>query len=104
MVTIAIVKLTKSKKAVQFIDDEGNVFMTSTKYFKTLMAGNMKYPLILLNRLPLKANKNRFKKSPLWNPSGLVDSSESIGTDSLSKTGLQDVEDNKTYNKDLVKW
>ena len=73
MVRIAVVKLTKSKKALMFIDDDGNAFMTSVNYLKSLLGDNLKLPFILLNRLPLKVGENRFQKSPLWNPDGLVD-------------------------------
>jgi hypothetical protein len=60
---MAVVLKTSSGKAVQFIDEEGNVFMTSVSWLKTLLYGNKK--MIELTRMPYKANPGRFRKSPV---------------------------------------
>jgi len=65
---MAVAKLTKSGKAVQFIDEEGNVFQTSVIYLQSLIKGNIRGNFILFNLLPFKVAKDRFKPSPLYNP------------------------------------
>ena len=66
--TMAVVKLTSSGKAVQFIDDEGNVFMTSLSYLKGLLDGRANHGFIYLTRLPLRVSDKRFKMSNVYNP------------------------------------
>jgi len=62
---MAIMKLSASLNAVTFIDDEGNVFITSRQWVENLLEGNVSRKFILLTRMPLKAAKNRFKPSPV---------------------------------------
>ncbi len=88
---MAVVKRTSSGNGVQFIDDEGNVFMTSALYVRQLLDGNNRSGLILLNRLPLKVSEDRFKKSPLWDPKGYASKDGLVGeqtnADSISNKG-----------------
>lgn len=77
---MAVIKLSTSGRQVQFIDDEGNVFVTSSAYVMGLFQGKSNHQLILLSRLPLKASKDRFKQSPLYDPSGLMKENNSHET------------------------
>ncbi len=61
-------KLSSSGKQLQFIDEEGNVYGTSTLFAKGMMEGKSKHGFILLTKMPFKVNKNRFAKSPVYNP------------------------------------
>jgi len=62
---MTIVKLSKSGKALIFIDDFGNSYSTSTKYLMSLVSGRMKAPFIQLSRFPVPVEQDRFKKSPV---------------------------------------
>jgi len=62
---MAIVKPTKSGKAIIFIDDFGNSYITSKSYVLSLLGGRMRAPFIQLNRLPMPQAPDKFKSSPL---------------------------------------
>jgi len=49
---MAIVKFTKSGKSVEFVDDFGNVFVTSKVYLVNYLSGVGKQRFLLLKRLP----------------------------------------------------
>jgi hypothetical protein len=64
---MAVAHLSKNKKSVKFITDEGEVFITSTVYLKSLVEGKLKVGFILLQRLPFSVSPDRFAKSPtIW--------------------------------------
>lgn len=69
---MAVVKVTASKKGVQFIDEEGNVFGTSVAYLQSLLAGTLKTGFILLQRMPFQVHPDRFAKSPVWDNNGKI--------------------------------
>ena len=73
-IVMAVMKLSSSGKQVQFIDEEGNMFVTSAAFTMGLL--QRRSPLVLLSRLPLKVSKGRFKVSPLYDPSGLAKNNE----------------------------
>ena len=60
---MAVVKISSSGKSLLFIDDFGNVFVTSLVYARGFVNGDVSYPLLLLKRLPNKVVK--FQVSPL---------------------------------------
>lgn len=68
---MGVVKLTSSKKAVQFITDEGEVYQTSAVFLQGLLMGKSKQGFILLNRMPFNVSSERFAKSPLYDPDGI---------------------------------
>lgn len=61
---MAIIKRSRSGKAILFVDDDGNCYMTSTKYAKGIVEGTFK-GFGLLTRFPNKVKEGLFKKSPL---------------------------------------
>jgi len=58
---VAVVLKTSSGRGVQFVDDEGVVFMTSVSWLKTLLYGDKR--LIELTRMPYPASPDRFRRS-----------------------------------------
>ena len=91
---MAVIKLSKSGKALLFIDDSGNVFVAA----KAMVEGLFKNPgsnrgfgrFALLSRLPFKVPVGKFAKSPLFNPvSGVRDS---IDGDSMGRKAVRDRE------------
>jgi hypothetical protein len=63
---MAVVKITRSGRGITFIDDEGNVFLTSKVYLESLLRGTLSSNFILLQRLPDRIPENKFSKSPLF--------------------------------------
>lgn len=108
---MAIVKKTKSGKAVLFIDEYGNSFITSVAYLRSLLNGTSKVPFILLNRLPDKVSSDRFKLSPVFDPATgetvEVDSLPSedrqgLEGDALSRRVIKGKEKRSKLNKDVI--
>lgn len=116
---MAVVKLTRSGKALLFIDDVGNSFITSVSFVRGLLDGLSSSNLLLLKRLPDRVSSSRFMKSPVLeflgdgsvvehSPGDVVDSSKSCSTDdgdvvsssndSLSVRGRDDRKYSFAYN------
>jgi len=99
---MAVVKLSKSGKQVQFIDEEGNMFVTSSTFIAGLLQNRSKFGFVLLSRFPLKVSKDRFKPSPIWDPGGLLEKQEkydklTTGNDSISQKTLKGQEEKKQF-------
>ena len=102
---MAVVKLSKSGKQVQIIDDDGNMFVTSTVYMAMLLQGNAKRGLVLLSRLPIKVSSERFAKSPVYDPGGLLkqqDKYDNPKNDGLSKAFIKGNEEKKQFTDKKV--
>jgi len=65
---MAVVKLSSSGRAVQFITDDGVLFQTSVSFFRGLLEGRSPSGFVLLTRMPWRVSKSRFKPSPVFNP------------------------------------
>lgn len=102
---MAIVRMSKSKKQVQFIDDEGNMFVTSKAYLLPILLNQSKLPFVLLNRMPLKVSEDRFKKSPLWDPDGIMQKLDRVDVkeDALSPKSREKIAQKKQF-KDKKVW
>ena len=96
---MAITKLTKSKKAVMFVDEQGTAFMTSVVAIQNMLSGNIKGDFILLSRMPFTINPDRFKKSPLYEPDGYIAPKDSTRnqTDALGPQNRQDNKEKRQY-------
>jgi len=98
---MAVIKLTSSKKAVLFIDDEGNTFITSVNFLVGLLNGKSPYGFVSLARLPGKVADGRFKKSKLYDPSGVYENVDSktlsTNTDVLSQKVLKEGKEKKGF-------
>lgn len=100
---MAVVKLTASKKAIQFIADDGTCYQTSTAWLAGLLNGSTKHGIILLSRMPLKVSEDRFEKSPVWGEvapqEGKVEKSE----DALNSKVLREKKEAQGFT-DKVVW
>jgi hypothetical protein len=96
---MGVVKLSASLKQVQFVDDEGNVFVTSRKFLEGLLSGGNPGRVLVLSLLPNKVSLDRFPKSEVWNP-GLRDESVdgvSVNRDVLSRKASEVREVKKSF-------
>ena len=101
---MAVVKLSKSGKQVQFIDDDGNMFVTSKAFLNSLLNGSSKYPIVSMMRFPMKVQSWRFTKSKIYNPNGMYDEmikDMDTGEDALSAKVVKQLEEKKVYNVDI---
>ena len=69
---MGVCKLSGSGKQVQFIDDDGNVFVAAKGVVAKLLAGAVDNNLIKLNRMPEGVSPSRFGKSEVWYPPNYV--------------------------------
>lgn len=90
---MAIIKLSSSKKAVQFILTEdveaGTVFQTSAALLAAVASnGRMNGDWVLMSRLPLKQDASKYPQSEVWNPGGndLQKAVENSGSQDASST------------------
>ncbi len=101
---MAVVKKTKSGKAVQFIDEDGTVFGTSVVSIHNMLNGAIKGDFVLLSRMPWKVNPGRFKESPLYEPPGYIppkDESKN-NSDALSVQNRKQNQDKKIFEDKKV--
>lgn len=91
---MGVVKLSSSLKQVQFVDDEGNVFVTSKKFLEGLLSSGSSGRVLVLGLLPNKVSPGRFPRSEVWRPE-LKDESvsgASVNRDVLSRKASEDRE------------
>ena len=103
---MTVLKLSKSGKQLQIIDDFGNVYGISVFAARWLLDGKVKFGHSVAQRLPFKVSPERFGVSPLWNPEGSTevpnisippDSGITLNNDAFSYKSLKKEEDNKKY-------
>ena len=103
---MAVAKLSKSGKQVQFIDEEGNLFGTSVVAIKNMLSGTLRGNFVLLTRMPYGVDPSRFKKSPVYEVPGYV--APSTGTpitasnDSLSDKSRKSNTEKKSFEDKKV--
>ena len=68
---MTVLKLTKNKKAVQIITDEGLVYQTSVVFLQGLLMGKARGDFIKTVRLPFNVAPDRFAPSEIWDPNGV---------------------------------
>ena len=104
---MAIIKLSYSKKSVQFVDEQGNVFFTSVNFLLGLLNGKSPHGFIQMKRLPIPIAMGRFKPSELWDPEGLIDKRTleplKNANDGFSKKSIEQNKDVENI-KDKVVW
>lgn len=96
IVFMAVVKLSGSKKAVQFVLSEdvpaGTVFQCSTVVYELLLKGQARGGFVVLSRLANPTSPERFPKSVVWG--------ESTGaSDSFSERGKRLSDEQKVVKK-----
>lgn len=106
---MTVLKLSKSGKQLQVIDDFGNVYGIGVYAVRNLLDGKVANGVTVASRLPDKVSPDRFGVSPLWDPEGrvpketLLDSSINLNNDALSPKALKRDEDFKKF-EDKVVW
>ena len=102
---MGIVKLSKSKRQVQFVTDEGVVYGTSLAYMKYLIDGTLKGNFVLLSRMAYSVSPDRFEKSPVYGADETTDTSTpdyvSTTDDAYSARTAKEKEEKKIYNIDI---
>jgi len=102
---MAVIKLSRSKKAVQIILSEdvkaGTVFQVSSKIYEMMLAEKIKGGFVVLSRLGTDTKPDKFPVSPVWGDdlSGVV----SDGLSSKAKKAYEKVSVVKK-SKDFVPW
>lgn len=108
---MTIIKISKSGKQIQVIDDFGNIYGTSLTGLQNLLNGQVRQGYVMLMRMPFNVSANRFGVSPLWEIPGqestnLVkqgDSSVNLSNDAFSASNIKKKEDIKKF-QDKVVW
>jgi hypothetical protein len=102
--------MSKSGKQVQFIDNQGNVFVTSTNYLASILMGTLQKEMIILAQLPLGVHPGRYPKSPMYDPQGLLSKAKefkegmhSENQDVMSYKGKEFLTENK-QTQDYNPW
>jgi hypothetical protein len=88
---MAVIRLTKSGSAVQFIDDDGRCYSTSATFILGLLSGKKVMPFVILSRMPFGVNPGRFPESPIWIPEGMT--KEEVLNKMSSESGLRNAND-----------
>jgi hypothetical protein len=70
---MTVIKLTKSRKAVQVITDEGKVYQTSVNSLAFLLGGKARGDFITTVRMPFNVSPDRYKPSEVWTDGGRID-------------------------------
>lgn len=104
---MAVVKLSSSGKAVQFVLNEadcipGAVFQLSRSLFGGIMSNSINGPYVVLTRLESPAGVNQFPVSPVWSPGkGKVEAAKSSAGvhGSFSKEFLSERKEQKVQSK-----
>lgn len=89
---MGVVKLSSSGKQVQFISDDGSVFVTSKAFLEGLLSSGSPGRVLVLSLLPNRVSPGRFPKSEVWRPE-LRDegrSGASVNRDVLSRGASED--------------
>lgn len=94
---MAIIKLTRSGKAILVIDDSGKVFVTSVISIQNII--NKAIPFVLLSKMPFDVPANRFKQSPVYTPPGYIPPEE--GRSAMDAKHLKDSDEKKAYIQDV---
>lgn len=92
---MTVIKLSKSGKQFQVIDDQGNIYGTSVVAVQNILQGKVKSGHTVCMRMPFKVAPERFGVSPLWDPEGLLQKSTlpegsiTLNNDSFSAASLK---------------
>jgi hypothetical protein len=109
---VTVLKLTSSGKAIQVVDDFGNVYQTSVNSIHFLLSGKAKGGFITTNRMPYKVAADRFKPSEVWVPDGVdprtlegpAGSELTASGDAYSKKDREQKKEVKQFEDKKVEW
>lgn len=106
---MAIIKLSRSGKALQFIIGDGEEDIAPGTVFQVAAAGvaaacgngSMNGPFMVLTRLPLPVTNDKYPASPVWNPDkGVAKAIELSGSQDPSSTAyVKKREEQKVQSK-----
>jgi hypothetical protein len=102
---MAIIKKSKSGKALCFIDDTGVMYTVSVKIVSAVLGDYMKGQFVVLTRMPMLVSEDRFPKSPVFmSPEESVDNTDKLSTtnDSLSQKQLKKNQENFSKFDDFI--
>jgi hypothetical protein len=104
---MTVLKLTTSKKAIQIIDDNGQVYQTSVNSIAYLLSG--KAPFITTSRLPFNVAPGRYKPSALWTDGGRInvksiEQATSTKNDAQSVQVLEEKKKDKAYEDRVIEF
>lgn len=94
--------MTRSGKAVQFIQDDGTVYITSVISIQNLIHGSIKGGICKLSQLPFKTDASRFPPSEMFTPAGYIPPSSPDAPDPQSEKGLKLQERKRAYKDENV--
>lgn len=101
---MGVAKLTSSKRAVQFITDEGVVYQASADFIIKLVSGQWKGDFMVLSRMSNGVAPDRFPKSPVYGEPVTTHAALSTANDALSVAARKKVEEVKPIIDNKVSW
>ena len=97
---MAVVKKSSSGRAIQFIDEDGNVFQLSAGLFGKVMSGGINGDFVVLTRMPIPVPVGRFPVSPIYGDAGVKSAVDNIGSkDAFSKSFINERKEQKVQKK-----
>ena len=104
---MTIIKVSRSGRQFQVVDDFGRVYGISVLSVRNLLDGKVVKGFSLLNRLPFDVSPDRFQVSPIWDPcsNSLVTSSQGSVSSVSSDVNLSNdaLSANTLKSKEVVK-
>lgn len=105
---MAVIKLSKSKKALTFVDDSNVVYCVALSPVQQLITSENSGKFIVLTRMPLPASDTRYPKSKLYkDPLGLIkapDGEVTNNNDGLSMKYLEKIEESIQFQDKQIEW
>lgn len=101
---MGVVKLTSSKKAVQFITDEGVVYQASADFLARLLGGEWRGDFMKLTRFANGVSPDRFPKSPVYGEVVATYGELTTNNDSLSVKARERAVAEKPIVDNKVEW
>jgi hypothetical protein len=106
---MAIMRFSKSKKALLVITDDGAMYTTPVHGLKLYLDGSFSLPFISLIRMPTNLHPTHFRRSKIWDGKELRDYTDkdivipgSISEDGFSRVYKENKEDKLRYEDKLV--
>lgn len=97
---MAVIKKNSSGKSFQFIDEEGNVFQTSTKLVGMLLNGSISGDFVVVTRLPIPVPVGKFPVSPVWGDGKVEAAVDNSGSsNAFSRDFLRERREQKSSSK-----
>jgi hypothetical protein len=102
---MGVIKLSKSKKAILVITDEGVMYTLSVKILSAILGQYQKGEFAVLTRMPMLVSEDRFPKSPVYmSPDTPIEERERLTTanDALSSAQKKKGQENFSKYDDVI--